>query len=592
MNLSVYIGAFFLVVGLLPTNVFAAEYIDAFDARIVVHENATIEVTERVEYDFGDAERHGIYRTIPYSYQAKTETYTADIDSVLVTDGDGMPLPFSESRGNGELTLKIGDPDVTITGKHAYVISYIVAGPFLYFDDFDELYWNVTGFWEKPIQHASVLMDLPRGAQVLSASCYQGEDGSITECTSDERLVNAEQAGYTARAENLGKLEGLTIAVAFPKDTIVLVENAQFRSNKLPLYIWVLFCIPFAVLLFMVTTWYKKGRDPKGRSSIVTEFTPPVGVSPSLAGIVLTEKIKGKEVSAEIVRLATEGYIKIHRYKKKVLLFSITDYLLERTGTEVPKDALGALILEKIFQERFAGEVEMEGVKVQGVLLSRMQHKFIEEKKAIDDALYKEAVDNKYFVNRPDTVRLKYVLGGGFVSSIGILGAVLVFAQYSNHSQESWLLLFGPMAIALGAVLFFGNYMPAKTQEGVRIKEHLLGLKRYLEVAEKDRMDFHSSPEQNKTEPKRTMELFDTNLPYAIIFGVEEKWAEKFEDIYTEDPKWYSGGDGKVFVASAFASDLSAFTSQMSSASAPQSSGSSGGGSSGGGFGGGGGGSW
>ncbi|KKS84471.1 MAG: hypothetical protein UV60_C0020G0001, partial [Parcubacteria group bacterium GW2011_GWA2_43_11] len=84
----------------------------------------------------------------------------------------------------------------------------------------------------------------------------------------------------------------------------------------------------------------------------------------------------------------------------------------------------------------------------------------------------------------------------------------------------------------------------------------------------------------------------DICLPYAIIFGVEEKWAEKFEDIYQVEPGWYSGGAGHAFAAGAFASDLSSFTADINSATAPQSSGAGGGGSSGGGFGGGGGGSW
>jgi uncharacterized membrane protein len=77
-----------------------------------------------------------------------------------------------------------------------------------------------------------------------------------------------------------------------------------------------------------------------------------------------------------------------------------------------------------------------------------------------------------------------------------------------------------------------------------------------------------------------------------MAFGVEEAWAEQFEDLHLEEPQWYSGSAGNRFVPSAFAADLSSFSGDFASASAPQSSGSSGGGSVGGGFGGGGGGSW
>jgi hypothetical protein len=167
------------------------EAIDSFDARVTVSEDGTIEVVERIVYDFGEQERHGIFRVIPYSYQAGTETYTAAISGVLVTDGLGAPLPFNESRDSGELTLKIGDPNRKISGKNTYVINYYVDGPFLFFEDKDELYWNVTGSWPTGIARATVLVDLPKGAPVLSASCYAGKAGARDRCASDQRLQNS-----------------------------------------------------------------------------------------------------------------------------------------------------------------------------------------------------------------------------------------------------------------------------------------------------------------------------------------------------------------------------------------------------------------
>lgn len=571
----------------LTPHVFAQEAIPSFDARIAVQENATIEVTERIEYDFGDAEKHGINRNIPFSYQAETETYTANISSVLVTDDNGNPYPFTESRGNGELNLKIGDPDKTVTGTQVYVISYIVEGPFLYFDDYDEFYWNVTGFWDRSIEKASVLVDLPRGAQTLSAACYKGLDGSKTPCDDDERLVNVERAGYTARAEKLNTKEGLTVAVAFPKGVITEAKKPWESGKKLSALSFVPFAVPLSVLLYMLYLWNTRGRDPKGRGSVVTQFTPPPDFSPSLAGVVYSERVKGKEISAELVRLAVEGYLKIHRFEKKILVFSSTDYLIERVGDAVPKDALGALILEKLFQDDFLGEVDINGAMKKGVLVSKMAHKFVEEKKEIDERIYTEVFERKLFAERPDKVRLKYL-------ALGLIGGGVGFALTFAFTDNSLLLFFGSALLVSGIIIaIMGNWMPVKTKEGVLLKEYLEGFKRYLSVAEKDRIAFHSSPEQDKSAPQKTMTLFDTCLPYAMVFGVEEKWAEQFKDIYFEEPKWYSaGGAGHAFAAGAFASDLSGFASDMSAAGMPQSSGSHGGGSSGGGFGGGGGGSW
>jgi len=94
---------------------------------------------------------------------------------------------------------------------------------------------------------------------------------------------------------------------------------------------------------------------------------------------------------------------------------------------------------------------------------------------------------------------------------------------------------------------------------------------------------------------KKTPELFDRCLPYAMAFGVEAKWAKAFEGIYREPPRWYVGPGYTHFSVTNFSSHMSSFTTTAGSsmASAPRSSSGSGfggGGSSGGGGGGGGGG--
>jgi uncharacterized membrane protein len=84
--------------------------------------------------------------------------------------------------------------------------------------------------------------------------------------------------------------------------------------------------------------------------------------------------------------------------------------------------------------------------------------------------------------------------------------------------------------------------------------------------------------------------MFERFLPYAMAFGVEEKWAKAFENIYREPPTWYYGGTGH-FSATSFSHSISSMSSAAASSmsSSPSSSGSGGGGSSGGGSGGGGG---
>jgi uncharacterized membrane protein YgcG len=155
--------------------------------------------------------------------------------------------------------------------------------------------------------------------------------------------------------------------------------------------------------------------------------------------------------------------------------------------------------------------------------------------------------------------------------------------------------------MTIGAIIcgIFFHYMSARTAKGTEAKERILGLKMYLEVAEKNRIEKMQSPDAPYAEksagPKHTVELFEKLLPYAIVLKVEDKWAGKFKDIYSSPPDWYSGNYAAfnaVYLSSVLGSGFQ--TALNSSFASPQSSSSSGfgGGFSGGGGGGGGGGGW
>jgi uncharacterized membrane protein len=107
-----------------------------------------------------------------------------------------------------------------------------------------------------------------------------------------------------------------------------------------------------------------------------------------------------------------------------------------------------------------------------------------------------------------------------------------------------------------------------------------LGFKEFLARVEEDRF------KRMITSP----EMFERFLPYAMAFKVEGKWAQAFEDLFSEPPDWYSGHGVGAFHASSFTRGLTAMSTAASSTMGSSPSGSGGGGSRGGGRGGGGGG--
>ena len=85
------------------------------------------------------------------------------------------PRPVS----NG-VRIKLGDADKTVdAGEHRYVIRYRTTRQIGRFNDYDELYWNVTGNgWMFPIDVAEARIRLPAAGQVRPARGLYRPQGS------------------------------------------------------------------------------------------------------------------------------------------------------------------------------------------------------------------------------------------------------------------------------------------------------------------------------------------------------------------------------------------------------------------------------
>ena len=95
--------------------------IEDYEVDIKVNENNVLNVKEVIDADF-IYEKHGIIRNIPYKntyYRTgKTVETKAKIRNLKVN------APYSKTKENGELKIKIGSASETITGNKQYIITY------------------------------------------------------------------------------------------------------------------------------------------------------------------------------------------------------------------------------------------------------------------------------------------------------------------------------------------------------------------------------------------------------------------------------------------------------------------------------------
>jgi uncharacterized membrane protein len=218
--------------------------------------------------------------------------------------------------------------------------------------------------------------------------------------------------------------------------------------------------------------------------------------------------------------------------------------------------------------------------------MSDLEHEFYEDLPGIRDGLWDRLLALGYYDRRPDKVLAGWIGGAVAFAFICVVGAVLV--ANLMFLSLGWAILAALLTAA--PVFVFGALMPARTVQGVRELERVLGFQEFLDRVEEDRF------RRMITGP----EMFERYLPYAMALGVDRKWAEAFADIYREPPDWYRGTYHRGFHPVLFVHGMSDMSSRVGTAmqSQPRSTGGSGfgggggGGFSGGGMGGGGGGGW
>ncbi len=579
---------------------FGEEAINSFLSDISVNQDNSIDVTETIVYDSGSQSKHGIYRDIiPLSSQKRR----MEIEDIKVTDEENTPYTFEILKNGGDIRIKIGDPRRTFVGEKTYIISYKATNAVAQLEKNDEVYWNVTGNgWSMPIYSAKAKITLPPGQKITQGACYYGVKGSTAKCSTADKEENI----YTFIAgRRLDPGEGLTVAAGFAKGWVSPYTMKDNISNFFNVYKqWaVAILMPLLTLFFSLRYWYKKGRDPKGTGVIVPQYDIEKGITPMEAGGIVLEDVSATGISAEIIYLATKGYLKIKRIQTSFGFFQSTDYELTKLKdsseleNDYDKELLDALFT--IHPKTGLNDLWeiLKGKKKLGDLTKTIQ----------GDVIKMSDLNYYFYKNAQSIVKkvLDALLTKGYYSNLGKMktGGAGIFVTlflaiwislFIGGILSATLLDGNPLPLIIGvfvSVPIYGiilHFSPAKTKMGVAEKEYLLGLKEYLQIAEKNRLDFHNAPEKNP-------ETFEKLLPYAMIFGVSEAWAKEFEGIYETSPSWYSDSTGTTaFSAVALNEAMSEFNTfaYSSLSSSPSGGGSGGGGSSGGGGGGGGGGSW
>ncbi|BDV31735.1 hypothetical protein Microterr_23950 [Microbacterium terricola] len=530
-------------------------------------------VAEFPEYD----QNRGMRRSIPDSYEGAP----LNPHLVSVADESGAGRPVETESDDGYLIVTSA-ADSYVHGAQTYVFTYELENVTRYFSDTDadEFYWDVLGEeWAQPFGRVGMTLHVdPALAPALTGeqTCYAGYTGSTTQC---EIAVAREEDGsatITASASNLLPYQSVTVAVGFAAGTFVPFNPSLFAS----VWGWLLLIASAgAVVAFVwaVTVRVRRLSDDPGRPTIIAEYTSPAVIDALESSVLLGRPNKG--IPAEVLEQAVVGSIRIVEGEQRLFGgVKLQAELLDRSRA----DGDGRMLLDGLFgRDGAPGDVYEFG---------RSDTAFSTAAQAILKSAQRQLELTGLRRVVPSGVRLRPMLA--------VFGAAALVVLFAIFALVSWVSPAAPVLLLILAVLLAtitGVILSRKplTALGAEVRDHLAGLKVFIDWAEADRIQMLQSPAGAErapvdvNDPRQMLMLYERLLPYAVVFGQEKQWAKHLAVLYgAAAPAWYIGTHG--FDASAFSSGIS--TLSAASTSSSSSGGSSGGGSAGGGGGGGGGG--
>ncbi len=488
----------------LPQN--APEWrLHEFHSTINVAEDGSAVVLERFELSnvrtVPRREFHGLERLIPVESSGHLGTKRRLFLRVLgVSDGAGQALPHRVRVWGGRTEIRV--PLLGRPGQQQTVeIAYAVHNAVRFNADHDEVYWNLTSSTlSMPAERASAVVLLPeKSREVLRAQGFVGGSQGRT----IPGQVNGASVEFTT-TQPVQALQPFAIEVIVPTG---IFHQPWWPSRAL----WFMRANPVLLLpivVFMVMLWVRrlKGRV---RPAVVTEYSPPPGLTPAEAGTLLTDQVEPRDITATLVDLAVRGYVRLEEDNSE----GHRDYIIRLLKPRDQWQGLTSYEIEMLFNTFYGG---------QWTKLSSLKLRFVVAVPAMRAGIL-NALQEKGMYRVDPLSAQKYR-----VAAVVLMGVLLLVLQFAGLISLVQAGLLGLVAVAASAVIVYlmGRDLTAKSLKGMQASAQVEGFREFIERVDADRLR-RASPQQ-----------VERCLPYAMALGVEHRWAEQFSGITEQWPDW------------------------------------------------------
>ncbi|MDH7487407.1 MAG: DUF2207 domain-containing protein [Anaerolineae bacterium] len=512
-------------------------YWQRLDVEITVNEDGTFRVEETQEIVFTSGTFTFGYRDIDMRWlESISDVEVREGGRMYQPSGSGAPYTFSTSREGGDFRIRWNFPE-TGDSTHIYTLAYTVHGGLRYYESGDQIWWKAV-FPDRsfPVNSSQVTVHLPAGAEVQQFESYfspataQQLDARTVVFTADGRIGPGEELEVRVQFTH-GVVAGAPAAWQKQADeeAAELERRAEYEATTQPMVNLAVGALSLFFLIMgpvgLYALWYTKGRDVPVK--LVADYLPepPSDLPPSVAGTLLDEEADMEDILAGMVDLARRGVMEMEEVEEPGFLGigSRQDFIYRLKERPADLRPYEKTLLDNIFGKR------------QERKLSDLKEKFYTAIPELKKQLYQEVVDLGFFRRSPERVRATYAgLGIGLLVVVAVAG-VCGATAFSQYTPYAFCLPVSLGVSALGLILI-ARFMPRKTQAGSEAAARWNAFKRYLRDIEK-----YTNLEEAK-------DIFERYLPYAIAFGLDKEFINKFARVEAPAPQWYRPVGGPVFI--------------------------------------------
>ncbi len=548
-------------------------YFKSMEVDVTVHADRSYDIVENL-HAFFFYRSHGLYRSIPVGFwvnrdnseaqdgSSRAMRYTkVEIDNIKISEN------WDKETLEGVYDIRIGSGDVWIEGDHDYRISYTLQLS----DDripFGDLFFHSvlgTG-WNCATDHFSFAIHFDEEVPTASLEAMEVFMGAVGDETNWANSVITYADGHLVKGEafRFGPYEALSVSIPLPQ--------GYFAEDAPSIWYYLSWALVTLIVCLLVYLLYHEYEGPDKVTTVVS-FHAPKGMTSADVGSLIDGSVDDVDLLSIIPWLAAEGAIEIESHDDKLLLHNkkrldnMPDYvqaiyngLFESSNTfnvnkadtdkkfgkawNSAKEKLQALYKNRLNDgERYDLQVH---------LLCFLFALLVCWARATPDAWFNGAVTHvalviftfffMSFKSLSDLFSLSKLKDfGGCVTHLGCFPFLILCniaflhngitdeADYYIPIEVIYALLTGVLV-----VLVLYSRLSRMTEYRRNHLSEVLGLREFIKTAETNRLKMLLEKDER---------YFYRILPYAMVFGMVDEWASKFDGLVVPPVEEFGNAD-------------------------------------------------